>query len=120
MIIASRRDFLRQLGAAGAALGASGALTGCIAICRSPNIVLIFADDQGYGDIGVYGAQGFATPHLDRLAAEGMRFTDFYASQAVCSASRASLLTGCYAERVSIRGALAPNAPVGLHPARPR
>jgi arylsulfatase len=112
----SRRDFLRQVAAAGAALGATGSLTGCIPVRRSPNIVLIFADDQGYGDVGVYGAQGFTTPHLDRLAAEGMRFTDFYASQAVCSASRASLLTGCYAERVSIRGALGPHAPVGLHP----
>ncbi len=111
----SRRDFIRQLGAASVALGASGSL-GCIPVRRLPNILLIFADDQGYGDVGVYGAQGFTTPHLDRLAAEGMRFTDFYASQAVCSASRASLLTGCYAERVSIRGALGPRAPVGLHP----
>jgi arylsulfatase len=116
MTTTSRRDFLRRLGAAGVALGAGGSLTGCIALRRSPNIVLIFADDQGYGDIGVYGAQGFTTPNLDRLAAEGMRFTDFYASQAVCSASRASLLTGCYAVRVSIQGALAPNAAIGLHP----
>jgi arylsulfatase len=112
----SRRDFVRQLGAAGVALGASGSLTGCFRVRRSPKIVLIFADDQGYGDVGAYGATGFTTPHLDRLADEGMRFTDFYASQAVCSASRASLLTGCYSERVSIRGALGPRAPVGLHP----
>jgi arylsulfatase len=74
-------------------------------------------DDLGYGDVGVYGAEGYGTPNLDRMAAEGMRFTDFYASQAVCSASRASLLTGCYAERVSIRGALGPRAAVGLNPA---
>jgi len=112
----SRRDFLRQLGAAGIAVGASGSLTGCLQVRRSPNVILIFTDDQGYGDVGVYGARGFTTPHLDRLAAEGMRFTDFYASQGVCSASRASLLTGCYAERVSIRGALSPRSPVGLHP----
>jgi len=121
----SRRDFLRQLGAAGVAIGTGGALTGCIPVRRTPtglrpgrppNVVLIFTDDQGYGDVGVFGATGFTTPHLDRLAAEGMRFTDFYASQAVCSASRASLLTGCYAERVSIQGALGPHAPVGLHP----
>jgi len=77
--------------------------------------VLILTDDQGYADVGVYGAQGFVTPHLDRLAAEGMRLTDFYASQAICSASRASLLTGSYAERISIRGALTPWAEVGLH-----
>ncbi len=112
----TRRDFLRQLGAAGMALGATGSLTACVTARHSPNIVLIFTDDQGYGDVGVFGARGFTTPHLDRLAAEGMRFTDFYASQAVCSASRASLLTGCYAERVSIRGALGPHAPVGLNP----
>ncbi|MGD8362151.1 MAG: sulfatase-like hydrolase/transferase, partial [Gemmatimonadota bacterium] len=73
-------------------------------------------DDMGYGDVGSYGAQGYTTPHLDRLAAEGTRFTDFYASQAVCSASRASLLTGCYAERVSILGALSPRSAVGLNP----
>ncbi|MDH3734690.1 MAG: sulfatase-like hydrolase/transferase [Gemmatimonadota bacterium] len=122
----SRREFVRQLGAAGMTLGGAGLIAGCRpsrdrssnsrAAEQPPNIVLIFTDDQGYGDIGVYGAEGFTTPHLDRLAAEGMRFTDFYASQAVCSASRASLLTGCYAERVSIRGALGPRAAVGLHP----
>jgi arylsulfatase len=83
---------------------------------RSPNVVLIFTDDQGYADVGVYGAEGFTTPHLDGLAAQGMRFTDFYASEAVCSASRSSLLTGCYAPRVSIRGALTPGAQVGLNP----
>jgi arylsulfatase len=81
-----------------------------------PNIVIILTDDQGYADVGVYGAVGFTTPHLDRLASEGMRFTDFYVSQAVCSASRVSLLTGSYAQRVSIRGALNPYAEVGLNP----
>jgi arylsulfatase len=94
---------------------AVGVVAGCGAPLDQPNIVIIFTDDQGYADVGVYGATGFTTPHLDRLAAEGMRFTDFYASQAVCSASRASLLTGAYAERVSIRGALAPWAEVGLN-----
>jgi arylsulfatase len=82
---------------------------------RLPNVVIIFTDDQGYADVGCYGAQGFTTPHLDRMAEEGMRFTSFYVSQAVCSASRASLLTGCYAERVSIRGALMPWSENGLH-----
>jgi len=81
-----------------------------------PNIVLVLTDDQGYGDLGCYGAEGIPTPNLDRMAAEGMRFTDFHVSQAVCSASRASLLTGCYAERVGIRGALGPGARVGLNP----
>jgi len=112
----SRRHFLTQMGAAGLALGTSSLLGGCARPRRPPNVVLIFTDDQGYGDVGVYGAQGYATPSLDRLAAEGMRFTDFYASQAVCSASRVALLTGCYSERVSILGALGPNARVGLHP----
>jgi arylsulfatase len=112
----SRREFLKRTGALGLALGLTEWGSGCAsANRRGPNVVLIFADDQGYGDVGVYGAQGFTTPHLDRLAAEGMRFTDFYASQAVCSASRASLLTGCYAERVGILGALGPSAEHGLH-----
>ncbi len=81
-----------------------------------PNFVIVLTDDQGYADVGCFGAQGFETPHLDRLAAEGMRFTDFHVSQAVCSASRAALLTGCYSERVSIQGALNPGARHGLHP----
>ena len=76
----------------------------------------MLTDDQGYADVGCYGAQGFATPRLDRMAAEGLRFTDFHVSQAVCSASRASLMTGCYAERVGIEGALNPNSRIGLHP----
>ena len=79
-----------------------------------PNLVLIFCDDLGYGDLGCYGARGYETPYLDRIACEGVRFTDFYASTAVCSASRASLLTGCYPERVSIRGALGPRDRIGL------
>ncbi|MFC1661229.1 sulfatase-like hydrolase/transferase, partial [Gemmatimonadota bacterium] len=115
----TRRDFLQKMGAAGLAVSAGTLVQGCVRerISSSrPNVVLIFTDDQGYADVGVFGARGFLTPNLDRLAAEGMRFTDFYASQAVCSASRASLLTGCYAERVSILGALSPGAEVGLHP----
>ncbi|MBI2925031.1 MAG: sulfatase [Verrucomicrobia bacterium] len=80
-----------------------------------PNIVLIFADDLGWGDLGCYGARGFRTPNLDRLAEQGTRFTSFYVSQPVCSASRASLLTGCYANRLGIHGALGPNAKHGIH-----
>jgi arylsulfatase len=89
---------------------------GCSTQEEYPNIVLIFADDLGYADLGTYGASGFETPHLDKMAEEGMRFTDFHSSTAVCSASRASLLTGCYSERVSIRGALGPSSPIGLNP----
>ena len=79
-----------------------------------PNIILIFADDLGYGDLGCYGSRN-PTPNLDRMAAEGARFTDFYAAQAVCSASRAALLTGCYPNRVGILGALGPRSKVGLN-----
>lgn len=81
---------------------------------RPPNIVIIFTDDQGYADVGVFGATGFTTPNLDRMAGEGMRFTDWYVSQAVCSASRAALMTGCYSNRVGILGALGPNSRIGI------
>ena len=73
-----------------------------------PNIVIIFTDDQGYSDVGVYGAKGFKTPNLDRMASEGMKFTDFYVGSPVCSPSRAALLTGCYPQRVGIPGVLFP------------
>jgi arylsulfatase A-like enzyme len=113
-----RTQPLTLRGLATAVLAASVALVpgGCSRSEHTPNIVLIFTDDQGYADVGVYGATDFSTPHLDRLASEGVRFTDFYVSQAVCSASRASLLTGSYAQRVSILGALGPFAEVGLNP----
>ncbi len=83
---------------------------------RPPNIVLIFTDDQGYQDVGVFGAQGFTTPHLDQMASEGIVLTDYYATQAVCSASRASILTGCYANRLNIHYALMPDSNIGLDP----
>ncbi|MEB2782917.1 sulfatase [Algoriphagus sp. C2-6-M1] len=81
-----------------------------------PNIVLIFADDMGYGDLGVYGATDWKTPNLDQLAADGVRFTQFYVPHAVCSASRAALLTGTYANRLEIFGALDHTAQHGLNP----
>jgi len=80
-----------------------------------PNIVIIFTDDQGWADIGTQGAQGFKAPHLDQLAAEGTRFTSFYVSQPVCSASRTALLTGCYSNRLGIHGALGPRNKHGIH-----
>ncbi len=79
-----------------------------------PNVVLIFCDDLGYADVGCFGARGYQTPHLDAMAREGIRFTDFYVASPVCSASRAALMTGCYPERVSIRGALGPRDRTGL------
>src|SRR5947209_18185963 len=81
---------------------------------RPPNVVLIFVDDMGYGDLSCYGATGYSTPNIDRMASEGMKFTDFYVGQAVCSASRAALLTGCYPVRVGILGALSPKSKTGI------
>tara|TARA_R110002096_G_scaffold100173_9_gene222017 strand:+ start:4488 stop:5936 length:1449 start_codon:yes stop_codon:yes gene_type:complete len=95
---------------------ALASLTCATAQERPPNIVVMFTDDQGYGDVGCYGAKDFKTPHLDQMAAEGVRFTDFYVSSPVCSASRAALLTGCYHERVGISGALGPASKTGLAP----
>ena len=89
---------------------------GCGKTNKNPNIIIVFTDDQGYGDLGCYGATKFATPHIDSMAREGILFTDFYVSQAVCSASRASLMTGSYAERVGIQGALSPWEFGGLDP----
>jgi arylsulfatase A-like enzyme len=79
-----------------------------------PNIVLILVDDMGYGDIGPFGATKAKTPQLDKFAAEGMKFTSFYATP-VCSMSRACLMTGCYNARVSIPGVLFPGSQIGLH-----
>jgi arylsulfatase len=81
---------------------------------RLPNLVIVFTDDQGYADVGCYGAQGFVTPNLDRMAVEGRRFTNFHVPQPVCSASRAGLLTGCYPNRIGIHGALSPSVRHGL------
>lgn len=96
-------------------------LCGLLFLCFSataysapPNIVLIFCDDLGYADLGCYGAKGWTTPHLDQMAKEGVRCTDFHVAAAVCSASRAALLTGCYPQRVSILGALGPSSKHGI------
>ena len=83
---------------------------------KSPNVVVMFMDDMGYADIGPFGARDYPTPHLDRMAEEGRKFTDFYVTQAVCSASRAGLLTGCYNVRIGILGALGPKSNIGLNP----
>jgi arylsulfatase A len=83
---------------------------------RPPNIILIMTDDQGYQDLGCYGSPSIKTPFLDQLARDGMRFTDFYAGNSVCSPSRAALLTGCYPTRVNIPGVLFPRDSIGLHP----
>jgi arylsulfatase len=111
--VSSRRKLLMFLAVIGVVAGCLSA--GVSAEDRLPNVVLIFTDDQGYGDIGSFGAKGFSTPNLDRLASEGRRFTNFHVAQPVCSASRAALLTGCYPNRIGIHGALGPNAQHGIH-----
>jgi uncharacterized sulfatase len=79
---------------------------------RRPNILFILADDLGYGDLGCYGQQKIRTPNLDRLAAQGMRFTQFYAGSPVCAPSRCVLMTGRHVGRATIRG----NAKTNLRP----
>ena len=81
---------------------------------RPPNIVIIFADDLGYGDLGMFGHPTIKTPRLDRLAAEGLKLTSFYVAEPVCSASRYSLLTGRYSVRAGITDALMPEIKDGL------
>ena len=87
----------------------AAATIGGQAATRLPNIVIIFADDLGYADVGVYGAKGYKTPNIDGLAREGTMFRNFHVAQPVCSASRAALLTGCYPNRIGLNGALGPS-----------
>lgn len=102
-----RRDFLRSL-PAGAAAWAAGPASSIAqaAAPKHPNIVLIYADDVGFGDLSCYGATGVKTPHLDRLAQQGIKFTNSHASSATCTPSRYSLLTGKYAWRKEGTGVL--------------
>lgn len=87
------------------------------AIARDPNFIIIFTDDQGYGDLGCFGSKTIKTPHLDQLAAEGLKLTDFHVPSPVCSPSRAGLLTGCYPKRVGMhRHVVFPKNTYGLHP----
>ena len=89
--------------------------TSTSATAAAPNIVLILMDDMGYGDIGRTAANQYETPNLNRLASQGMQFTWYYCPQAVSSASRAGLLTGCYPNRIGISGALMPWAQIGIN-----
>ena len=109
-----RSTFATGAGLAFLALTSSFVGAPALAAGRLPNIIIIFCDDLGYGDVGVFGAKGFKTPNLDRMAAEGCKFTNFHVPQPVCSASRAGLLTGCYPNRIGIHGALGPGAEHGL------
>ena len=109
----SRRDFLKGSLAGAACLGLGG-LSAVSAEERPPNFVIIFADDLGYADVGCFGATQISTPNLDRMAAEGMRFTDFYSAAPVCTPSRAALLTGCYPLRVGLPSVINYQSTVGI------
>jgi len=103
----TRRDFLKAAGLGAAALAMSRWLSaGVKAQAHKPNIVLILADDLGYGDLSSYGAKDLKTPHIDSLIAKGMRFDNFYANCPVCSPTRASLLTGRYPDLVGVPGVI--------------
>jgi len=91
------------------------ALVSSLAAAATPNIVIIFMDDMGYADVSCFGAQGYQTPNIDKLAAEGRKFTNFHVAQPVCSASRTALLTGCYPNRLGMHGALGPSAKHGIN-----
>ncbi|MGE5294477.1 MAG: sulfatase [Solirubrobacterales bacterium] len=114
----TRREFLKAIGLAGGTV-----LCGCASSRRavaketgdrSPNFVVIFIDDMAYADIGPFGAKDYPTPNLDRMTAEGVRFTDFYAAASLCTPSRAALMTGCYPQRVGLPDVLGPDAKVGI------
>ncbi len=81
---------------------------------NKPNVIVLFTDDQGYGDLGCYGATTFKTPNVDRMAERGTKFTDFYAAAAACTPSRAALLTGYYPQRIGLQGVLDDRAKIGL------
>ena len=110
----SKMKILNLIVTSGCLLG--GSLFAAEAKPAQPNFVVILMDDMGYGDIAPFGATQCKTPALDRMAGEGMKLTSFYAAP-VCSASRAQIMTGCYAPRVSIPAVLSPNSAVGLNPA---
>jgi len=115
----SRRSFLKVVGAASLAFPA------CLSVYKKgfageplgerPNFVIIFADDQGYQDVGCFNAPLIETPNLDRMAGEGVKFTDFYSAAPSCTPSRAALMTGCYPQRVSLPNVIGPNAPIGIN-----
>jgi arylsulfatase A len=112
----NRRDFLKTAGLTAAALaihGCGSSFTQTSSIDK-PNVIIIFCDDVGYADVGVFGAKGYKTPHLDRMAAQGVKFTDFYAAAPSCTPSRAALMTGCYPQRVSLPNVIGPSAKVGI------
>ena len=119
----NRRSFIQSAGLLGLLFSVKKLFPSASLKKRPPNIIVIVADDLGYNDLGCYwkdkGKKGYEkieTPHIDRLAREGIRFTDFHVTSAVCSPSRASILTGCYPQRVGITKVLYPHSRIGLNP----
>jgi arylsulfatase A-like enzyme len=115
----TRREFLKKMGFAAASAGASSLLPSCAGVGRTtsigekrPNIIFILADDLGYGDVGCFGQKIIKTPNIDKMAQEGMRFTDHYAGSTVCAPSRCALMTGLHTGHCLVRG----NARVPLRP----
>jgi arylsulfatase A-like enzyme len=115
----TRREFLKMTGFAAISLGAASLLPSCAGESRTagirtkrPNIIFILADDLGYGDVGCFGQKTIQTPNIDRLAVEGMRFTDHYAGSTVCAPSRCCLMTALHSGHALVRG----NARVPLRP----
>ncbi len=118
----NRRNFLKLAGAAAAGVAMHELARGAVWAESKPNFIVIFCDDMGYGDLGCFGSTKHRTPNIDRMAAEGTRFTSFYVTSGVCTPSRSSLMTGCYPRRVSMHKSarnewvLFPVAKKGLHP----
>ncbi|MHC4354012.1 MAG: sulfatase family protein [Planctomycetota bacterium] len=118
----NRRGFLRLAGATAAGVVLSDFAQGARRAANKPNFIIIFCDDMGYGDLGCFGSTKHRTPNIDRMAAEGARFTSFYVTSGVCTPSRSSLMTGCYPRRVSMHKSaknewvLFPVAKKGLNP----
>ncbi len=120
----TRRKFVKSMGIGLAAMtmpGCGGAMSKT-GRAETPNFIVIFCDDLGYGDVGCFGSKLHRTPNIDRMAREGVRFTSFYVTSGVCTPSRSSLMTGCYPRRVNMhvdskgRGVLFPVDKKGLNP----
>lgn len=114
----TRRGFLRKLVASSVGFGLARSVIGLTRPGdRPPNFIIIFADDQGYQDLGCFGSRTIKTPNIDRMAAQGTKFTDFYVAAPLCTPSRAALLTGRYPRRVGLaRGVLRPDSQRGIDP----
>jgi arylsulfatase A-like enzyme len=120
----TRRNFLKTVGKVGVAflMEPQFLALGSTGVEKKPNFIIIFVDDLGYGDLGCFGSKMNRTAHIDQMASEGMKFTDFYVACSVCTPSRAALMTGCYPQRLNMhqdengRCVLFPNSRKGMHP----